>query len=104
MQREQNIPLGGRAELGPAPWKRFRAQSGQTGVCRWSIDMIISVAIKTAGPQLTKAANQSSGLRKMLLSSCMAPFSTKVIVNGNDLEVVPQLSQMGTAPPSFPHA
>ena len=52
------------------------AQSGQ-GVCRWSIDMIISVAIKTAGPQLTKAANQSSGLRKMLLSSCMAPSSTK---------------------------
>ena len=39
--------------------------------------MIISVAITTAGPQLTKAANQSSGLRKMLLSSCMAPFSTK---------------------------
>ena len=47
------------------------------GVCRWSIDMIISVAIKTAGPQLAKAANQSSGLRKMLLSSCMAPSSTK---------------------------
>jgi hypothetical protein len=39
--------------------------------------MIISVAIITAGPQLTKAANQSSGLRKMLLSSCMAPSSTK---------------------------
>jgi hypothetical protein len=38
------------------------AQSGQ-GVCRWSIDMIISVAIKTAGPQLT-------------LSSCMAPPCT----------------------------
>jgi hypothetical protein len=32
---------------------------------------------KTAGPQLTKKANQSTGLRKMLLSSCMAPFSTK---------------------------
>ena len=40
--------------------------------------MIISVAIITAGPQLTKAANQSSGLRKILLSSCMASFSTKI--------------------------
>jgi len=70
-------------------FRRPRAQSGQAGVCRWSSDTIISVAIKTAGPQLTKAANQSSGSRKMLLSSCMAPFSTKTDVNGNDLEVVP---------------
>ena len=40
--------------------------------------MIISVAIITAGPQLTKAANRSSGLRKMLLPLCMASFSTKI--------------------------
>ena len=39
--------------------------------------MIISVAIISGGPQPTKAANQSSGLRKMLLSSCMTPFSSK---------------------------
>ena len=52
---------------------------------------MISAAIKTAGPQLTKAANQSSGSRKMLLSSSIAPSSTKTDVNGNDLEVVPQL-------------
>jgi hypothetical protein len=59
--------------------------------------MIISAAIISGGPQPTKAANQSSGLRKILSLSCMAPFSAK-IVNANDLEVVPQLSQMGTAP------
>jgi hypothetical protein len=81
MQHEQNIPLGETRSSGgvwPGSWKRFRAQSGQTGVCRTNSDMIISVAIITAGPQLTKAANQSSGLRKTLLSSCMASFSTKI--------------------------
>jgi hypothetical protein len=65
--------------------------------------MIISVAIITAGPQLTKAANQSSGSRKMLLSSCMAPFSTKTDVNGNDLEVVPLCSvsrMLNKSPPA----
>jgi hypothetical protein len=57
MQREQKITLG-----------EMRSSGGprQPGVCRWSSHMIISAVIITDGPQLTKAANQSSGLRKML--------------------------------------
>ena len=56
--------------------------------------MINSVETITDGPQPTNAANQSSGSRMMLKSSCMALFSIRLIVNGNDLEVVPQSSQM----------
>jgi hypothetical protein len=49
----------------PAPV--VRAHSGGL-FYPWSSDMIISVAIMTAGPQLTKTPNHCM----MLLSSCMA--------------------------------